>query len=466
MPLALFNKKEKNIQTALSMFTGYAPAFQTRNGGVYEQALTVSCVHAFANHVSKFSPKFEGAASDRYRSMVENYPNQWMTSQQYLYRIATILECEHNAYIIPLYGDADRRTIIGLYPIHPSAVEAIDYEGEMFLRFQLSTGEIGAIEYARVGHLRDHYYRDDLFGEGNKAIDPVMDVIDTQNQGVVSGIKSSANIRFIGRLLDTLKPDAITKERDRFLKENLSMENNNGAIFIDAKFADLKQIDSKPWMVDPKQAEQIQNSVFSYFGTNEHILQNSYTEEEWNSYHEGKLAPLELQLSQVTSRILFTRNELAHANYISFASNRLAYMSAKTQIQMIAELFDRGLMTYEQSNKIFSLPLDPAGNRLARGEYVSVSDILNSKRLDKDRDATAYSGSQIQQIINVVQDVAAGLLPYESGLAIIKLALDTDDKQAKEILSNSGSGFTLEKEDINARKTGTRIPNDGNATTN
>ena len=42
---------------------------------------------------------------------------------------------------------------------------------------------------------------------------------------------------------------------------------------------------------------QINENVFNYFGTNAGILQNKYTEDEWNAYYEGKIEPFAIQLS-------------------------------------------------------------------------------------------------------------------------------------------------------------------------
>ena len=63
------------------------------------------------------------------------------------------------------------------------------------------------------------------------------------------------------------------------------------------KYSDVKQIDSKPFIIDADQMKLIQTNVYNYFGTNEKILQNKlFRRRKFNAYYEGKIEPLQ-QLS-------------------------------------------------------------------------------------------------------------------------------------------------------------------------
>ena len=77
-------------------------------------------------------------------------------------------------------------------------------------------------------------------------------------------------------------------------------------IIYDNKFSEVKQVDSKPFTVNALQMQQINENVFNYFGTSAGILQNKYTEDEWNAYYEGKIEPFALQLSLVMSNMTFS----------------------------------------------------------------------------------------------------------------------------------------------------------------
>ena len=47
------------------------------------------------------------------------------------------------------------------------------------------------------------------------------------------------------------------------------------------------------------------------------ILQNKYTEDEWNAYYEGKIEPFAIQLSLVMSNMTYTARELSFGNAIT-----------------------------------------------------------------------------------------------------------------------------------------------------
>ena len=72
-----------------------------------------------------------------------------------------------------------------------------------------------------------------------------MQLIHTQNEGIINAVKNSANIRFLAKVANMLKPDDIKKERKRFTEDNLSADNDSGMIIYDNKFSELKQVESK-----------------------------------------------------------------------------------------------------------------------------------------------------------------------------------------------------------------------------
>lgn len=68
-------------------------------------------------------------------------------------------------------------------------------------------------------------------------------------------------MRFLAKLAQTLKPTDMNAERDRLVRDNLG-DNNGGVMIFDAKYTDVKPIESKPYVVDDKQAASIRESVF------------------------------------------------------------------------------------------------------------------------------------------------------------------------------------------------------------
>lgn len=364
------------------MLNAYSPSFTTYEGGIYEMELTRGAIDRYATFCSKLKPEIQGSAYKSLEKVLQFKPNPWMNTSQFIYRIATILKVNTTAFIVPLYAE-DYETIIGFYPLLPGRTEVIQVGGEPWLRYYFQNGQKAAIEYSRVGVLTRYQYKNDFFGDGNGALSPTMNLLDIQKQGIIEGIKQSATLRFTAKLAQILNPADMIKEREYFSKENLSADNQSGVLLFDTKYAEVKQIDSKPFIVDAEQMKIIQNNVFNYFGTNEDILQNKYDENIWNAYYEGEIEPFALQLSLVLTNMLFTQKELAFDNSVIFTANRLQYASNTTKLQVSSQLFDRGILTTNQVMDIWNMAhVEDGDKRYIRREYAEISTIDDMKGVE------------------------------------------------------------------------------------
>lgn len=353
------------------MLNGYKTVYTNFNGGVYEMDLTRAAINSFATHCSKLKPEITGNALKRLEKTLQIRPNALMDTTKFIKRIATIYEVDHNVFIVPVEDRAG--VLVGWFPIRPAQTEIIEAGGVLYLRYTFSNGQRAAIEFDRVGILTDFQYQDDIFGEDNSTLTPTMQLLHTQDEGIVNAVKNSANIRFLAKVANMLKPEDIKKERQRFTQDNLSAENESGMIIYDTKFEDVKPIDSKPYTVNASQMQLINDNVFSHFGTNMHILQNNFTEEEWNAYYEGKIEPFALQLSLVMSYMSFSKREIDVGNMITFSANRLQYASNNTKLQVSTQLFDRGLINRNGVMDIWNMPHVEGGDKFyIRREYAEV----------------------------------------------------------------------------------------------
>jgi len=356
------------------MLNGYTPVFTNAPESLYEMELTRAAIHSFANFCSKLKPEMSGSAYRSLEKVLQFRPNPFMDTTKFLYRIATILSVNNTAFIIPL--EDDNGGIIGYYPLLPQNCEVLEVKGAPYLRYTFSNGQRAAIEFERVGILTQFQYADDFFGESNAALKPTMQLIHTQNQGIINGVKNSASIRFLAKIANMISPEDIKKERQRFTEDNLSADNQSGMIIYDNKFSDLKQVDSKPFTVNALQMQQINENVFHYFGTNANILQNKYNEDEWNAYYEGKIEPFAIQLSLVMSNMTFTPREISFGNAITFTANRLQYASNQTKLSISTQLFDRGLLTRNDVMDIWNMAHVEGGDKYyIRKEYAEVNEL-------------------------------------------------------------------------------------------
>lgn len=223
--------QKANVKGYFKMLDGYTPVYTTYDGGVYEMELTRACIHTFANHVSKLSPDVTGADLGRIKTLLNNKPNPWMTSAQFLYKVATIYETQNTCFIVPILNELDE--ISGYYPINPRLVEFVNVAGspELWVKFTFGNGQKAAVELPQVGIINKFLYRSDLRGESNSVLDPTMKLLDMQNQGIREGIKNNSSFRFTAQCNNYLNSKDLKAERERFSKENFSGSSGGMLLF-------------------------------------------------------------------------------------------------------------------------------------------------------------------------------------------------------------------------------------------
>ena len=363
------------------MLNGYTPHFTSFAGGVYESELVRSAIHTRATHISKLNVETKGSARPALQNKLKHSPNEFQTWSQFMYRLSTILDIHNTAFIVPVYDQYGEPS--GVYTPLPSRCEIVQYDNVPYLRFHFTWGERAAVELSYCGVMTKHQYRDDFFGESNRALLPTMDLIHIQNQGIQEGVKSAATYRFMAQMSNFAKAEDLAKERQRFTTENFSRDAKGGGLLLFPNtYQNIKQVDVKPWVVDADQMKVIKENVFEYFGVNEDVLENKAYGDAWSAFYEGAIEPFAVQFSEVMTKMLFTFREQSSGNYVMATANRLQYMSNKDKLELAAAMADRGLMTRNELREVFNLtPLpDEIGNQLpVRGEYYNVGDDVNAE---------------------------------------------------------------------------------------
>lgn len=356
-------------QGIFQTLTAYTPVFTSWGGKIYESELIRAAINARATHISKLSVEVKGSAQPKLKTKLKSGPNEWQTWGQFLYRLSTILDVNNTAFIVPVMNGY--MEVSGIFPVLPSQCQIVQYNNEPWLRYQFRTGQYASIEMKRCGIMTKFQYEDDFFGSDNSAIRPTMELINIQNQGISEAVKSAATFRFMAKMNNFVKTEDLAKERQRFTKENL--ENGGGGVLLFPNtYSDIKQIESKPFVVDAEQMKMIQTNVYNYFGVNEDILQNKAFGDAWAAFYEGAIEQFSIQFSEVVTKMLFTDRERAAGAFVMATANRLQYMSGKEKLSYATIMGDRGFVMIDEIREVFNLPPLPngMGQKLpVRGEY-------------------------------------------------------------------------------------------------
>ena len=373
-------KSEDALRDARSFFetlTAYAPVFTNWGGAIYESEIVRAAIDARARHISKLKVETVGTANQPLQSKLALGPNQFMTWSQFLYRTSTILDVTNNCFICPVFDE--RMVITGVFPVLPSSCALVEYDGELWLRYQFSNGQVAAVEFKKCAILTKHQYQSDFFGDSNFPLRETMQLMHIQNQGIEEGVKNAATFRFMATLNNFSSAADLAKERERFTESNLSTESKSGGFLLFPNtYKDIKQIDVKPYAVDAAQMQQIRENVFNYFGVSEDVLQNKAKAEDLEAFFDGAIEPFAIQISEAMTRMLFSERERAQGSYLIANANRLQYMSTSAKVQMAKELGDRGAILIDEIRELFNYePLPDGAGQVApiRGEYKATDEL-------------------------------------------------------------------------------------------
>lgn len=386
---AIFKNRPKikgKYEGEFKMLNGYTPHFTTFYGSVYESQLIRSAINIRAVHNAKLKIEIGGAARPALRGKLQHAPNQFQTWYQFLYRLSTILDVHNTAFICPVYDQYGEPS--GIITPLPHRCEVIQYSGVPYLRYEFSNGQRAAIELDYCGIMTKFQYKDDLFGESNKALYPTIDLIDIQNQGIKEGVKSAATYRFYAQVNNFTKAEDLAKERKRFTEENFAKDSEGGGVLLFPNtYSNINQVKSDPWVVDPEEEKVIKSNVFDYFNVNEEILQSQSYGDKWVAFYEGVCEPFAIQFSEVVTKMLFTLREQTQGNFVMASANRLQYMSNKEKLDVSAQLADRGILNRDEVREIWNLPPLPDGEGQAyiiRGEYKNAADQVSEESNDEE----------------------------------------------------------------------------------
>lgn len=374
----IFRPKQKDEQGAIrseffKTLTPYRPAFHNWQGSIYESELIRAAINARARHISKLKFEVQGSAKPSLQTKMRQNPNQWQTWPQFLARTSTILDIHNTAFVVPVKDD--NLTTTGYYPVLPTRCELMEYQDEIWLRYKFSTGEIGAVRLYECVILTQHQYKRDFFGENNTALEPTLKLIDLNKQGAEEAIRNGATFRFWAKMNNFTKAEDLKREADRFGEMSFGSDSD-GMLLFPNTYSDIHQYENKPFTVDADQMEQINKSVYNYFGVNEDVLQNKAYGDSWAAFYEGCVEVFAIALSDGLTNAMFTERERATGNSCMFTANKLQYMSNADKLAVAAQLTDRGIFSINEAREVFNLaPVEGGDIRTIRGEYKNVDDL-------------------------------------------------------------------------------------------
>ena len=368
-----------SIESRYKMVTEYGNGFYAWDGRLYKSDLVRACIRPRAKAMGKLVAKHvrksilqDGTKKidinpEPYIRFLLEEPNPYMTGQMLQEKVATQLALNNNAFILILRDEFGYPA--ELYPVPCASVDTIyNQTGDLFLKFTLINGKQLTAPYSEVIHLRDDFNSNDIFGDPpGEALASLMTVVTTIDQGIVRAIKNSNIIRWLMKFNQSLRPEEMKKQAKDFSTNFLSVENSEtgGVAAVDSK-AEAQQIDPKDYVPNALQMDKTTQRIYSFFNTNDAIVQSKYDENQWIAYYEARIEPDAIQMSGEYTRKLFTRRERGFGNSIVFESSALQFASLTTKLQLV-QMVDRGAMTPNEWRETLNLvPIDGGDTPIRR----------------------------------------------------------------------------------------------------
>lgn len=394
--------KQSAISTSNQIDFDYLPSlggsFSPSHAETHNNPTLTSAVDAIARNGAKLKPIHyinQGEGSERINRLLQTQPNPYQSTYDFQYKVISTLFLHNNSFV---YIERDGRgSLTGLYPIKGQSMQfGLDADNELVCKFTYSSGFEVYIPYSELIHLRRNYSSDELLGDNNSSLTPLLKVSGAQLSGTIRGIELGANLRGIVNYQTTLSPETLKKRKDEFTSQYLSLENSGGVVATDQS-VQYTPIDSKPYTISEQQINTVSNQIYNYLGINPKIVSSDYNEDEFASFYESVIEPLAIQLSLEFTNKLFTDREKAYGNKIEFTSIGLQFASMESKTKLLKEIIPMGLVTINEARSILNLPklTDEDGNKRLQSLNYADTAIVNEYQLEAHSSVNGQAGTHL-----------------------------------------------------------------------
>lgn len=391
----IFNVKptqeDSTKYTNAQLINSYTNFITNYNAEIYNDLSVRSCVDTIARHVAKLKPVHiiqdengRNAQKSSINSLLANRPNIYMSTSDFLYKVASQLLYYGNAFV---YIQKDnKQNINGFYPIDFTSCELKEYDNNLYLKFNFNNAKNIVIPYTDIIHIRRNYSTHDLLGQD--AYKPLLETLTNlskSRQSISNKVENGGKISGILKLSGMVSQSEWKTKAELFADWFKSSTSKSGGVATIDSTADFIPVSTKAESAEETQLKYLQSEVYSYFGINEAIVNGSYNETEWQAFYESIIEGIKIQLSQEFTAKVFTEKEKEYGNIIDFNSNRLTYASTTNKVNMVKELGALGLLTTNEARELFDLPpVEDGDKRLVSLNYINADKADEYQLKEKD----------------------------------------------------------------------------------
>ena len=248
----LFKPKNAPQGVSLEIQSGFT-AF---SGTAYQHAAYRAAVDAISRHAAKLKAHTGKPELD---TLLQTRPNPYISAYDLLYKVSTAYYLTNNAFVLIQHGDSGN--IDALYPLNPSSVEFIGAQGGgLYVKMLFPDGKQAMFSYADIVHLKRHFCNNELLGNDNAPLFPLIDTAHTLTEATGAAVKNATNIRGVLKFTSLVNPQQVKLEKEQFIKDYFNLSNSGGVAATDQRF-DFVPTNTTPYSVPHEQVDAINRQI-------------------------------------------------------------------------------------------------------------------------------------------------------------------------------------------------------------
>ena len=442
-----FLDKLKNIFkgrtiNAISISNGTTPLYSQYGQDVFASDVVMQAVNCIISEIVKLKPthiKKNGTDISPQNSSIQSvldYPNELMTTADFIEKVMWNYYFNSNSFIIPRYYIWEdektgkiKRHYEGLYPVRPSQVDFIqDASDKLYVKFYFANNVQVTLPYSDVIHLRREFSLDDYMGgnsqgqPNNQALNETISLNESILKSIASNLKASTKINGIVKVKTFLKDEDLKKSISDF---NQKLNNVEGGLLPLDSSTEYVPLDKNIKLIDADTLKFIDEKILRNFGIPLCILTGDYTKEQYEAFYQKTLEPIVIKIGQAFTKTIFTQREKSFGNEIIFYPEELAFLNRQQAIEVIKWLGQSGTLYENEKRTILGLkPIkELEGVRMQSLNYINVND-ASKYQGDGDSDDDSSEESKIKE-----------LLQYRSKIETRSKTMENQIKEEKECRS-------------------------------
>ncbi|MBR1453604.1 MAG: HK97 family phage prohead protease [Lachnospiraceae bacterium] len=409
--------KGKTIN-AISINNGTTPLYSQYGQNIFASDVVMQAVNCIISEIVKLKPthiKKTGTDISPQNSSIQNvldYPNELMTTVDFIEKIMWNYYFNSNSFIIPKYYIWEdektgkvKRHYDGLYPVRPSQVDFIqDASERYYVKFYFANNIDVTLPYSDVIHLRREYSLDDFMGgnsqgqPNDQALKDTVALNESILKSIASNLKASTKINGIVKVKTFLKDEDLKKSISNF---NKLLENSEGGLLPLDSTTEYVPLDKNIKLIDADTLKFIDEKILRNFGIPLSILTGDYTKEQYEAFYQKTLEPIVIKIGQAFTKTLFTQREKSFGNEIIFYPEELAFLNRNQAIEVIKWLGQSGTLYENEKRTILGLkPIkELEGVRMQSLNYINVNDASKYQGDDESDESSNSDEEKIKELM-------------------------------------------------------------------